>query len=605
MSGNRPYDEYEPNEPVQNTGGGNSKKALTPATPFPADERQIWTADAWDQPMPPERSYTQRTWDEEDYQPNEPSEEPADRRRRTAEREKNESTAPGETASPYIQRTWDEEDYGAPSRPAALHFDADADSSPNTAPAKSPAPRSTDDPARPNPYARPASEKARDNAAWSDRFAPPLKFEYRKPGDLPEGSSDSQNFFSSVGEPEESSNTYRVEAEPRKHTRRKRHLLRRWMISLLVLALVASSVYLERDWVFEQLKALFGKEAVESVQQAVAPVAKNDTPVSGYDPAPALQATDRAKKGISAVAGTIGLESYAVTISNVIARIFTGEGLYDYYLFASADGKLLGYYEGLPENGFLVCPDDVYYVATPPYLINDEGRALIDTGRYAQSVGADPVLGPMINGWALLGDASLTEFNYVNADSNALSTLWFSKAYPFTADDTIAYVDTGNVTDPEERYALYELNQDGGMTLWRHTADMSDVLGCACGVAVMSDGELILLDGEQTTLCASDDVAAYVDCGAIVARDPDTGKYGLFVNGEQQYDFAYDSIAPVASDDVQWHQEDNAFYHQYTVTGMAYPLPLSHYFQLKKGDTEEMVALSTTSVYPLLLSIQN
>ena len=35
----------------------------------------------------------------------------------------------------------------------------------------------------------------------------------------------------------------------------------------------------------------------------------------------------------------------------------------------------------------------------------------------------------------------------------------------------------------------------------------------------------------------TDDVTAYVNCGALVVRDRETQLYGLFVNGVQQYPY--------------------------------------------------------------------
>jgi hypothetical protein len=55
----------------------------------------------------------------------------------------------------------------------------------------------------------------------------------------------------------------------------------------------------------------------------------------------------------------------------VIQRVAHRGGRHDYYLFAAGTGQLLGYYEGLGANGFLVCPDDVYYIAQPPWLIDE------------------------------------------------------------------------------------------------------------------------------------------------------------------------------------------------------------------------------------------
>jgi len=210
------------------------------------------------------------------------------------------------------------------------------------------------------------------------------------------------------------------------------------------------------------------------------------------------------------------------------------------------------------------------------------------------------VLGPIINGWATLTNAQGTSSNLIDADGNLFSQLWFCRVFPFTADRTLAYVDTGNTTDPGERYTLYELTRDGDMKLWKHSADTSEVLTCTAGIALMNTGDLIRLGSDHTPLCTANDVAIYADCTAVVARDIQTGKYGLFVNGEQRYDFAYDSIAPVASD-IQWSTSDSGLYQLHTVTGRAYPLPLAYYFALKKGDTQEMVALSAGSAYPLLL----
>ena len=496
-------------------------------------------------------------------------------------------------------------------KPSALHFDADADTSPRNGEneATPSAPKSGE---RPNPYARPPAD-ADGSDAWSTRFAPPVKFDsFTAPppeSDLPPAAPNvyrTRRNVDAVTQSQQAAN-YSVEpdAAALQARRRRKRMLIRVAVILSVVIVLGIAAYLGRNWVFTQLKNIFGEKAVESVQQSVDRTSgTEDAQLTGYDPAPALTVGDKAKKGINAVAGQLGLKAYAVTDTNIIARVANGTDTYDYYLFAASDGKLLGYYEGLPENGFLVCPNNIFYVAVSPYLINAQGRALIDTSRYSQTLGNQPVLGPMINGWALISDAAGTTYNYINADGNALSPLWFSKAFPFTADSTLAYVDTGNVTDPEDRYTLYEMTRSGVMKMWKHAADMSEVLGCANGIACLSDGRLILLDGRQTELTQTDDVSVYADCGAMVVRDPQTGKYGLFVNGARHYDSVYDSIAPVETPDIQWHMEENGLYRQYTVTGMAYPLPLSHYFVLTKGDSEEMVALSTASVYPLLMPLQ-
>lgn len=656
------YEQYEPNEPAENRDRDQKGGLYPPARSSRSAAQPGWSADSWERPLEEERSYTQRTWDEEDYLPNESA--PAALGESPYATTTNEE---GTQPNPYTRPTWDEADY-LPNEPEATPAPPPAYSgyhgrhrssaprayTPDNVPIyEAPRKYSTeppvenifestsqvdepqpvnpqeveplspeitetkaDTPSR-NPYARPTSD-ATNSAAWSERFAPPLKFE--APGSLfedippePEHSRPSPNVYrtrkpavSDSALPPASA-AYRVEAE--KHTvatkRRKRRVLKRWLIALLILAVLAAGAYIFRDQVLTQLSILLGEETVQSVMQTTIP--SQDNPVattSAFDPATALEVSSKAQKGIDAIAGDLPLEPYAVTNSNVIQRQFLAADDYDYYLFSASDGKLLGYYDHLPADGFLICPDDIYYIAMSPWLIDAEGKPLIDTSRYAQAVGKDPVLSPMVNGWALISDAAQTTFNYIDESSAVLSTLWFAKAYPFTAENTIAYVDTGNVTDTDERYTLYELSQDGAMQLWRHTADMSDVLGCAAGVACMSNGELIALDGEQTVLCTSDDVSVYADCGAVVVRDAQTGLYGLYVNGELNYDFAYDSIAPIQSASVVWQQETNGIYKQYTVSGMAYPQPLSHYFQLTKGDETETVALATDTVYPLVLSLQ-
>lgn len=641
MSERRPYDGYEPNEPVTGVGNGYVKKPLTPAKPLTrTDAPDVsagvaaprWTADASEAPMKPERAYTQRTWDEEDYVPNEVAAIPATRATKTVHSQPTGSTSrrAARMENPYSRATWDETDYepelpvagatpyageGYTETPPDAYGEVDDIDAQADAPA---AQHAAFDPAAINRYARPATDSPDGVSDLSARFAPPLKFELprtnfvdtlepvyahekaepnvyqtRKPAMRAEGNA---AFDPTLRD------AYRVEEEggPRRNKRRSK-ALKRLLIVMVAIAIIGAVTYLNRGWILEQLKPLLGEKTVESVNQAVNQAMSGvQTKSVGYDPAPALKTGEKAQKGINAVAGGIGLETYAVTSSNVISRVSTADGKYDYYLFTAKDGQLLGYYEGLGENGFIVCANDVYYIAESPYLIDSQGLPLIDASRYQQSAGANAMLGPMINGWSIISNAKGSSYNYINADGNFLSTLWFAKAYPFTGSDTIAYVDTGNVTDPEERYTLYELSHTGGMTLWRHTANMDDVIGCASGIACLTTGELILLDGKQTVLYTSDDISVYVDCGAVVARDPATGKYGLFVNGEQHYDFAYDSIAPVSSD-ILWKQTTNGLYKQFTVTGIAYPLPLSHYFALKKGDAQEMVALSTASVYPLVL----
>lgn len=608
MSNHNPYDGYLPNEPWDDAPHGYG------AGVRPPDAGGVGDAYA-------QAGYS-ANWEEAGYTPNEPAD------------------APDAAAQPaydayaenrYTRPTWDEAAYlaeaaGTPRRrrSRSATYDApaqDAAAQPyadETEPPMADASAADKPPTGiANPYRRPPT--AADEAmAMSARFAPPLKFEmprphYAEPADpdayaapaeptlyqtrKPAYQSAQQPGF----DPLATAPDYRLEdggAFGGGKARRGRGL-RRLLIAVCVLAVLGGAAYFGRDFLLGQVANLLGNEAAETVNQAIGGTGASQ-PTAAFDPAPTTQVGDKAKRGIAAVAGTLDLAPYAVTARNVVARTMTAQGVYDYYLFAAADGQLLGYYEGLGENDFLVCADDIYYVPEAPYLIDAEGMPLIDASRYRQAAGADAVIGPMINGWAIITNDAGTASNYINAKGELLSALWFARAWPFTAAATLAWVDTGNVTEPEERYALYQLARTGEMKLWKHAADMEEVLGCAAGVAVLAGGEVVRLDNAHTSLGTTDDATVYADCGALVARDPATGKYALFVGGDQHYDFAYDRIAPVPSD-IHWAQRDNGLYHELTVTGMAYPLPLSHYFALQKGAAQEMVALSTGSVYPLRL----
>lgn len=597
MSNRTPYDGYEPNEP-QPADAGEYGRFTRPPSGASSVRPDANTPKSWEGLYPPnepdaepdENPYIRPTWDEAPYRPDE-----APRARRTR-------------PATYDAPVYD----GEPLADSAPAYDGDAayESDPD---AYAP------DRVAPSPYGRPAADAQAEAMAYSSRFAPPLKFELPRSAYMPmaDASADRSQAEPTlyqtrkpaaysepgVGFDPMGPGHYRVEAEDDGARRkwRRRRVVRRLLITLFVLMGLAVSAYLARDFLLAQLGKLLGQEAAETVNQAVNQAIGGEKPaIAGYDAAPALQVAEKATQGIQAVAGDLGLQTYAVTASNVVARTPAANGGYDVYLFAAADGRLLGYYEGVAENGFLVCADDVFYVDQPPYLIDSQGLPLIDPSRYRQAAGDHAELGPLMGGWAIIRNASGTSFNYISAKGDMLSTLWFAKAYPFTAEATLAYVDTGNVQNPEERYALYRLTRDGGMSLWKHAQDMDEVVGCAAGVAVLQDGSVVRLDEAHTVLCVTDAAAAYADCGALVAHDASTGLYALFVYGEQQYGFAYDSIAPVPSD-IQWAESGGGQYRLLHVTGRPYPLPLSHYFALTRGDAQDLVALSTASVYPLLL----
>ena len=212
---------------------------------------------------------------------------------------------------------------------------------------------------------------------------------------------------------------------------------------------------------------------------------------------------------------------------------------------------------------------------------------------------------PMMNGWALLEAESGDEWNFINADGTLLSPLWLEKAWPMTGDYTLGLVDTGNLNDTETRYTLYILGSDGSSVRWRSEATPDGVVISACGLAYLDDGEVVQLSQPDEALLVSDDVTLYPDCDAMVVRDPESGKYGLYVHGQRQYDFLYDAIAPAESD-LQWrtdaYQGTGGTAALRYVSGAAYPQPLSHYFRLEKDGEEQYVALSTASACPVELN---
>ena len=366
------------------------------------------------------------------------------------------------------------------------------------------------------------------------------------------------------------------------------------IIILCAALLLGISAYVGRGW----FAGLSGEETLPGTAQTNQAMSMQT--VKGYDPAAAVKLNEKAEKGITAVSGALEMEYYAITSGHVVGRVQTAAGLYDFYLFSAADGRLLGYFEGLSENGMVVQPAESFYIEQSPYLLDKQGKPLLNTSRYIQYVGQTPVLSAFENGWAIIQNEAGTQFNYINREGELLSKLWFARVFPFYGDYTVAYVDTGNVSAPEERYALYVLNADGSSERWQYTDHMQGVVGAAQNAALMQNGDLISLRDTNQVICRAEAAVVYVDCDAMAVRDEATGKYGLFVGGEQRYGFEYDSIAPVPCD-MRWMQEGDVGFVVCAVTGAAYPQPLTHYFTLNKGGGEEMVALSTRSVYAVVL----
>ena len=143
MDERKPYDPYGPNGPAPDTERKNrraSPYARPPAEEPPVsvrpEDEQGSPIDVWGNPVPPDRSYAQLTWDEEEYPESKPENLPKNARR-PAGRTEAEAPEARETGgeNPYIRPTWDESTYpdrkagetgAAPERrgrAAALHFE--------------------------------------------------------------------------------------------------------------------------------------------------------------------------------------------------------------------------------------------------------------------------------------------------------------------------------------------------------------------------------------------------------------------------------------------------------------------------------------------------
>lgn len=384
--------------------------------------------------------------------------------------------------------------------------------------------------------------------------------------------------------------------------RKKRHTLRNVLIALLVLTLLGGAAWLLR----EPIADLLGVTAfvvTEATEEPLAPVATPE-PIKAYDAAPAAAVAETARRTIAQLSGTLEMENYIVTDSHVVTRSRRADGTYDFYLFTAAEGRLLCYFEGLQALDMIPQEGNVFYVYQAPWLVAPGGSALIRTADIEAALNESVFLHPLYRGWAVVESMEDGHANYVSRSGELMSTLWFSRTFPFTGEYTVAYVDTGSTADADERYLLYVIGADGGMNRWLATADMKDVVACACSMAYMKDGSLYHLPDTAAPICQSPEITAYLDCDALVVRDPDSGKYGLFVHGEQHYDYVYDAIHPLASD-IEWAEKTltgaSVRITLKAVSGAAYPQPLSHSFVLERDGQSEYVALSTQSSYPIRL----
>ena len=393
----------------------------------------------------------------------------------------------------------------------------------------------------------------------------------------------------------------REEEHPKRKRRKRRHMLRNVLIFLLALLLLgAAALYFWQpvmEWL--QQEEILPEPTEEPFEVVVTP-----EPIKPYDAAQPSEIADATQTAIADLSGSVQMENAIVTDNSIVTRHLRPNGKYDFYLFTAAEGRLLCYFEGLGPYDMIAQEGGSFYVAQEPYLIAQNGSTLIKTASLEETLGEEMLLHPLYHGWSVIESKTDGSANYINTAGQLLSTLWFSRTFPFTGDCTVAYVDTGATADPDQRYLLYVLGTDGMMSRWLATPDMQDVTAAACGMAYMQNGDLYQLPDTSAPILNTPEVRAYLDCDALVVRDAQSGKYGLFVRGEQHYDFVYDSIRPVDSD-IQWAEKtlssEGGRFTVLAVSEQSYPLPLSHSFVLERGEQREYVALSTESSYPIRL----
>lgn len=381
----------------------------------------------------------------------------------------------------------------------------------------------------------------------------------------------------------------------------EKHTLRNVLIGLAVLVVLLGGAWLLREPLAEMLGITVFTTA--PTQEPFTAVVTHE-PVKAYDAAPAAAVAEPARNAIASLCGTLDIELHIVTEQHIVARHQRADGSYDFYLFTAADGRLLCYFEGLDALDMIPQEFGGFYVKQAPWLVAQSGSALIRTADIEAALNEKVFLHPMYRGWAVVESLEDGHANYVNASGQVLSSLWFSRTYPFTGDHTLAYVDTGSTAAADDRYLLYVISSDGSMSRWLAAADMSDAVGAACSMAFMKDGSIYRLPDTSTPVCTAAEATVYLDCDAMVVRDPLSGKYGLFVHGEQHYDFMYDSIRPLESNIVWDAQTLRSGAMELTVkavSGAAYPQPLSHSFVLERAGQTEYVALSTQSSCPIRL----
>lgn len=463
-------------------------------------------------------------------------------------------------------------------------------------------------------YSRQGAEA---QAAAEPAFAPPPKMEQYAPQEEWPEEERQEEWAGNVYRPREvswadenreevlaqSELGYHVQDDQPKRKKRKKRKKRRraWKVLLavvLILVLLAAAFWFLRDEVARKTGVTL--PVLTATEEPYVPVV-TPQPIQAYDAANAVEIGNAARNAISRISGTLEMETYIVTDSHIVTRNRRSNGSYDFYVFTAAEGRLLCYFEGLNELDLIAQENNTFYVAQEPYLVGSNGSALIRLSGLEESLGDPLRLHPMYREWAVVENETDGSANYINQSGQLISTLWFSRTFPMTGEYTLAYVDTG-ATAGDQRYLLYVVGADGITSRWLSADDMTDVVASACGMAYLNNGTLYRLPDTSAPVCKTPETHVYLDCDAVVVKDAASGKYGLFVHGEQHYDFVYDEIRPVESE-LTWAEQtltgEGGSMTVHAVSGAEYPQPLSHSFVLTREGQNEYVALSTQSGCPI------
>jgi hypothetical protein len=207
----------------------------------------------------------------------------------------------------------------------------------------------------------------------------------------------------------EDADGYQVKTEERQKPakrRRKKRLLKRTLLVLAAVLLLAAGAVLY----LSQQKPQTTPTVADSIPFAT----PTPQPIKGYNAAPALTVSHRTNQAIEDISGPVEMATCAVTENNVLTRSMRADGLYDYYLFAS-DGRLLGYFDALTATGMHPVSGGGFYVDMEPWLVDEEGHAMLPLEGLEASMGSPLTLRPPMHGWAGIRTAD-GESNYYYVD---------------------------------------------------------------------------------------------------------------------------------------------------------------------------------------------